>query len=107
MDERMRRQWAASEAISLGWGGVSLVSSATGLARNTIAVGLGELEHRRRHPHQAITRRIRGVGGGRKSMTQIDPGLLLALEALARPREAILNLPCAGPARAPPSWPKN
>ena len=39
----MRRQWAASEAISLGWGGVSLVSSATGLARNTIAVGLGEL----------------------------------------------------------------
>ena len=38
MDERMRRQWAASEAALLGWGGVSAVATATGLARNTIQV---------------------------------------------------------------------
>jgi hypothetical protein len=82
MDERMRRQWAASEADALGWGGVSLVSFATGLARNTIAVGLGELDHRRRHPRQAVALRIRGVGGGRKPMAQIDPGLQRALESL-------------------------
>ena len=30
MDERMSRLWAASEAIALGWGGVTLVAKATG-----------------------------------------------------------------------------
>ena len=47
MDERMRRQWAASEASSLGWGGVTSVSEATGLAWNTIKAGIRELDHRR------------------------------------------------------------
>lgn len=41
MDERLRRQWAAAEALAIGWGGVSAVSVATGLARNTIALGGG------------------------------------------------------------------
>jgi len=50
MDERMRRQWAATEAMALGWGGVSTVAIATGLARNTIAAGMRELEHRRHTP---------------------------------------------------------
>ena len=35
MDERMRRQWAATEASTLGWGGVTVVAEATGLAWNT------------------------------------------------------------------------
>jgi len=30
MDERMRRQWAATEVTALGWGGVSAVAKATG-----------------------------------------------------------------------------
>ena len=49
MDERMRRQWAAAEASALGWGGVTTVWAATGLARNTITTGLRELEHRQAH----------------------------------------------------------
>jgi len=85
MDERMRRQWAASEADSLGWGGASLVSAATGLARNTIAAGLSELEYRRRHPREAVHLRIRETGGGRKSLAEIDPGLQRALEKLVDP----------------------
>src|SRR5947209_1179716 len=85
MDERMRRQWAAAEASALGWGGVTTVSTATGLARNTIAIGLGELEHRQAHPSEAVGRRIRGPGGGRKPVTQTDPGLLQALDALVDP----------------------
>jgi transposase len=85
MDERMRRQWAASEADVLGWGGVSLVSAATGLARNTIAAGLSELEYRRGHPREAVDRRIREAGGGRKSLAEIDPGLQRALEKLVDP----------------------
>ena len=59
MDERMRRHWAATEAMALGWGGVSAVSVATGLARNTVASGVRELAQRR---EQAIWRSRRDCG---------------------------------------------
>jgi len=36
LKERGRRQWAAVEARSLGWGRVTAVARATGLSRNTI-----------------------------------------------------------------------
>jgi len=85
MDERIRRQWAASEAAVVGWGGVSAVSMATGLARNTIAVGIAELEYRRAHPREPVDVRIRRPGGGRKPLSQTDPGLQQALEALVDP----------------------
>ena len=35
MNERMRRQWAACEAMSLSRGGFALVAEATGLSRTT------------------------------------------------------------------------
>lgn len=35
-DERVRRQWAAAEAMAYGWGGVTAVSRATGLSIDTI-----------------------------------------------------------------------
>jgi len=85
MDERMRRQWAAAEAAALGWGGVTTVSAATGLARNTIATGVRELEHRQANPGEAVGVRLRCIGGGRKPLTEIDPGLLKALDALVDP----------------------
>jgi len=69
----------------MGWGGVTRVSRATGLARNTIAAGITELEYRRTHSRQAVPERIRVVGGGRKSLIQSDPGLLKALAALVDP----------------------
>lgn len=81
----MRRQWAASEASELGWGGVSTVALATGLARNTIMVGARELEYRRGHPRVAISFRIRDVGGGRKPLSEVDPELQAALDALVDP----------------------
>lgn len=43
LDERRRRQWAAAEARDAGYGGVSLVARATGLARSTIHAGLRDL----------------------------------------------------------------
>lgn len=85
MDERMRRQWAATEAADLGWGGVSLVALATGLARNTVMAGSRELEHRRTHPRESVSVRIRTPGGGRKRLIELDPGLEQALEALVDP----------------------
>ena len=85
MDERMRRQWAATEASALGWGGVSLVSLATGMSRNTILSGVRELQLRRDHPEAPLSLHIRHLGGGRKPVTQNDPGLEAALEALVNP----------------------
>jgi hypothetical protein len=85
MDERIRRQGAAAEASSLGWGGVTAVSAATGLARNPIAVGLREWGHRKAHPEEPVRLRIRAPGGGRKPLTGTDPGLQRALDALVDP----------------------
>ena len=85
MNERMRRQWAATEASDLGWGGVTRVAQATGLARNTIMVGVRELAHRRLHPRATPSLRVRDVGGGRKSLTETDVGLQAALDALVNP----------------------
>ena len=85
MDERMRREWAGAEAAALGWGGVAGVARATGLARNTVAAGRAELEYREAHPQEAIAPGIRCPGGGRKPLTQTDPGLREALAALVDP----------------------
>lgn len=81
----MRRQWAASEATDLGWGGVICVARATGLARNTIRAGVQELVYRQTHPRATVSPRIRALGGGRKPLTEKDPGLQAALEALVDP----------------------
>jgi hypothetical protein len=85
MDERIRRQWAASEAMALGWGGVSLTAQATGLARNTITQGVRELKERQAFPQTAVGERVRRVGAGRKPVTETDPTLLKALDALVDP----------------------
>ena len=81
----MRRQWAASEAADLGWGGVTCVALATGLARNTIMAGAQELDYRQTHPRAAVSPRIRALGGGRKPLTEMDAGLQAALDALVDP----------------------
>ena len=38
MDQRVLRLWAASEALALGWGGITAVAEATGLSHSTIPV---------------------------------------------------------------------
>jgi hypothetical protein len=86
MDERVRRQWAASEALALGWGGITAVAVATGLARNTIAAGIVEIGQRSQTPTPIPTLGcVRRPGGGRKPLTETDPTLLAALEALVEP----------------------
>ena len=85
MDERMRREWAGAEAAALGWGGVTAVARATGLARNTVAAGIAELRYRQAHPREPVAPRIRRPGAGRKPLTQTDPGLRQALAKLVDP----------------------
>jgi len=83
MDERMKRQWAAAEAKAYGWGGIQAVKIATGISVNTIRKGLAELSEREADPSLEISERVRREGGGRKRLTDLDPGLLEALERLA------------------------
>jgi hypothetical protein len=85
MDERTRRQWAAAEALALGWGGVSGVSQATGLSRNTIALGVAELDRRRAQPDAPVSPRLRKPGAGRKPVSETCPGVEQALDRLVDP----------------------
>jgi hypothetical protein len=84
MDERMRRQWAAAEAMELAWGGISCVAKATGISRTTIRAGIQELDAQQNT--QALPNpSVRRPGGGRKSSVEIDPELWDALDALVDP----------------------
>ncbi len=64
--------------MSAGRGGVTAVSTATGIARSTINRGVAELKAACIEP----VGRIRRPGGGRKRAVDHQPGLLPALEAL-------------------------
>jgi hypothetical protein len=66
LDERARRAVAASEALAIGWGGITAVSRATGLSRTVIQLGIKELTGT---VAGAIPGRIRRPGG-----TQEDRG---------------------------------
>lgn len=85
MDERMRRQWAATEAAALGWGGITAVAEATGLAWNTVKSGVRDLDRRAANPQVPVTDRMRRLGAGRKRLVETDPQLLEALESLVDP----------------------
>ena len=78
LDERQRRLWAAAEARSAGRGGISATARATGIAEDTIRKGIRELESGQ-GPGRG---RVRRPGGGRKRITETDPGLIKDLERL-------------------------
>ena len=80
LDERGRRLWAAAESRAIGYGGDSVVSAATGLARQTIRAGRSEIEQ-----GIEVTRRVRRPGGGRKCLRVCQPGVEAALERLVDP----------------------
>ncbi len=78
LDERTRRLTAANEAMSLGYGGVSLVHQACGLSRKAILKGMREI----RTDEALVPGRIRRPGAGRKSITVSDPELFDFLDEL-------------------------
>src|SRR5512135_482124 len=91
MDERMRRQWAASEALSLKRGGVTRVAQATGMSRTTSGEGMRELRERTNlgiadEPCiSELPTRMRHPGGGRHPLKVNDPTLVRDLEARIAP----------------------
>lgn len=93
LDEHLRRRIAAAEALTIGYGGVSVVSRETGLSRGAIALGCHEL----RHPDKVDKTRIRRRGGGRKQAIVKDPTLKTDLESMLLPRErnnALISWTC-------------
>lgn len=85
MNEYLRRRWAAVEATTIGYGGISVVARATGLSRNTIVKGIAEVSENTDEIPVSSLSRIRRAGGGRKRLTERDPELLTDLEALVAP----------------------
>jgi len=71
---------AASEALALGYGGVSRIRRASGLSRKAIAKGIREIAD-----GEAMPGRIRRSGAGRKNLVERDPKLLVSLDRLIEP----------------------
>ncbi len=80
LDERQRRLLLGAEAAALGHGGIAVVAAAAGVSRPTVSKGLAEVRS-----GAAGDGRVRVPGGGRKRLTESDPGLVAALEALVDP----------------------
>ena len=87
LHEKARRRWGACEAAALGRGGISLVSTATGLSRAAIRRGIVELNTRANDSEDVdpSTPGIRRPGGGRPCLTATDPLLLQELQRLVDP----------------------
>ena len=79
LNERQRRLAAAVEARSLGYGGVSAVADATGLARGTIHRALRELNRR---PATLAHEQVRARGAGRPRLVDQQPEMQKQLQAL-------------------------
>jgi hypothetical protein len=82
LDERGRRRFAAAEAMAAGYGGVSAVERATGIARSTIGRGLIDL----RSEEPELTERVRRLGAGRKPLSETDASLIEDLRGLVEPQ---------------------
>jgi len=87
LDEATLRLWAATEARSLGRGGVSAVAKVFGMSRTTIHVGLAELKAMVTvpMPKRAVRARVRTADGGRKKLIDKEANLLRDLDALVEP----------------------
>lgn len=85
-DERSRRLWAATEALSIGHGGIKAVSKATGLAESTIRIGKKELSENTKNVNfEKEQRRVRKKGAGRKLLVEQDDAIISALDNLVEP----------------------
>jgi hypothetical protein len=82
LDEYRLRMYLAAEAKALGHGGLKIVSKISGMSRYTIAKGVKQLDN----PDTIMpVGRCRKPGGGRKSISEKQPGIINALERLVEP----------------------
>jgi len=78
LNERTLRVWCALECSNFGWGGISFVSSVTGMSIPRIRRGIKEIKD----GENLGKNRIRKPGGGRKKVTKKYPLLLKKVENL-------------------------
>ena len=74
LNERQARLFVAERALTLGRGGISQMSRATGISRPTIMKGAAELLSKGGLP-PVTEGRVRRPGGGRKKAEEADPEL--------------------------------
>lgn len=84
LNERLKRLWTATEANSIGYGGVSAMSRISGLSMATIKKGIVELSDPV-SSEEGSAERIRKPGGGRKTIAENQPAVVNALENLIEP----------------------
>jgi len=78
LDERQRRLWAASEAVSHGRGGIAAVARVTGLSQSTVGEGIKDL----RSDEEWAAGAQRRAGAGRPALVDRDGTLIEDLEGL-------------------------
>jgi hypothetical protein len=81
LNEKQQRLYVASEALRIGYGGITKVSFESGVSRVTISKGVHELQ-------KGVVNdgRIRAIGGGRKSTEKKQEGILEAICKIANPK---------------------
>lgn len=81
LNEFQARLFAADKALDLGRGGISRLAALTGLSRTTITKAVEELgsSGKLMNPGEG---RVRRVGGGRKKVEGVDPGVQHLLEKI-------------------------
>lgn len=81
LNERTLRLFAAAEALSLGRGGISLVSRTLEISRDRISRGIKDIQLKKKlHPDN-----VRRKGGGRKKLLESDHTLKEDIEAFISP----------------------
>jgi hypothetical protein len=89
MNERMKRRWAACEALAMSRGGISAVARATGMSPNTIKRGMREIKTELPHLAAALEAplppQIRQPGGGRPRLVAKDLTLIRDLKQQLEP----------------------
>jgi len=85
LNERQSRLYLANEALSYGWGGITLTSKLSGKSPKIIQLGVKELK---KEIPEAPENRIRRYGAGRKQEKDKQPGLEKAILAIVEAHTA-------------------
>ncbi len=84
LSERQRRLYLASEAMSIGYGGIKKVSLSSGASITTIRTAIKELKNGEFLAEKNVTK-SRKSGGGRKPVTNRFPELWEKIKQLLEP----------------------
>src|SRR5437016_1698832 len=82
LNEQQWRLFLGTEALKIGYGGISQVAALSGVTWKTVQRGVKELKG----DLPRAEGRIRKAGGGRKKTIHTDPLLVRDLEDLAEPK---------------------